>query len=208
MPAPEPDLDAILPLLDPATFARPRANWKAAYPDWAPARDAAIVALCWLVGARPLHLGEIRRGDWRPGMRDVARLPGIGRYEGVRGGEMPVLDVAREVVGRYLRSCPLPLPEGGPLLLRADGAAFGEPDVSPFNARLKKITGGRIPSLAHLSGRFRSYVEWSGVEDGTVERLAGRVGPDADKDPAIGRLRRALRDAHPLGRGLPPGRRD
>ncbi|MCW2276534.1 hypothetical protein GJ654_20340 [Rhodoblastus acidophilus] len=201
MPAPEPDLDAILPLLDPAAFARPRRNWKAAYPDWAPARDAAIVALCWLVGLKPLQLGHMLRRDWRRG--DVARLPGLGRYAGIRGREMPVLDAAREVVGLYLKTCPLPMPPGGPLLLRADGTAFGERDVSPFNARLKKVTGGRIPALAHLTGRFERYVEWSARQDGTVERLAGRVGPDDDKDPAIGRLRRALREAHPLGRGLP-----
>jgi hypothetical protein len=59
-PAPEPDLDAILPLLYPASYANPHDRRA----DWERSRDAAAVALAWLCGLRPFQMrATLRRGD-------------------------------------------------------------------------------------------------------------------------------------------------
>ncbi len=186
MPAPENDLAAILRLLDPATFP-PRG----AAPRWTAERHAAVVALCWLVGLRPLHIGHMRRRDWRPGGRDVALTPGIGQFAGVRDREMPVLERARDAVDAYLRACPLPHPPDGPLILRANGAGFDARDVARTDRRLwqgllrrradARRPGGALPPLRrehHGDGR-----------DGRAAR----------------RARQALRPSRPAPQGAAPG---
>lgn len=199
-PAPEPDLDIILPLLDPATFAQV-GSWRAAHPPWAAQRDVAVVALCWIVGLRPLQIEHVRRRDWRPGGY-ILHAPGGVKYAGIRDRDLPVLAPARDAVGAYLRACLLPMPADGPLILRADGAGFAERDVSSLNARIKKATAGRIGGLAVLTGRYRLYVERTMAVDGTVERLVGRTGVYDHLDPGPKRLLRALEQTHPVGRGL------
>jgi integrase len=201
-PCPEPDLDAILRLMDPAIFATAE-TWKRAHPPWSAHRDVAVVALCWLVGLRPLQIEHLKRSAWRPRGRDVVRAPGVGRYEGVRDRDLPVLTAARDAVDAYLGACPFPVAEAGPLVLRDDGAGFAERDVSAFNARLKRITGGRLRTLADLSGRFRRYIEHTGATDGTVERLVGRTGVHDHLDPGPKALRRALEAVHPVGEASP-----
>jgi integrase len=200
-PAPEPDLDVILPLLNPATFAQV-GTWKTAHPPWAAHRDVAVVALCWIVGLRPSQIEHVRRRDWRPGGH-ILRAPGLGRYEGVRDRDLPVLAPARDAIGAYLRACLLPMPADGPLILRADGVGFAQHDASPLDARIKKATAGRIGGLGVLTGRYRLYIERTMAVDGTVERLVGRTGVYDHLDPGPKRLRRALEEAHPVGRGLP-----
>lgn len=200
-PAPEPDLDAILALLDPAAFA-PVRTWKKAHPPWAAHRDAAVVALCWIVGVRPSEIEYLKRSDWQPG-GSVLRAPGVGRYAGVRDRDLPVLAPARDAVDAYLKACPLPHPANGPLVLRADGTGFTESDISPLNARIRKASGGAISGLGVLTGRYRAYVENSLATDGTVERLVGRTGVYDRLDPGPKRLCRQLETVHPVGRGLP-----
>lgn len=196
MPAPEPDLDAVVALLDPASWAgarRPR-------PGWLADRDAAVAALCWLVGLRPFQLrATLRRRDWRPRNRERVEVRVGGRYAATRTRELPVLDAARDAVGRYLRSCPFDLSPDGPLLRHADGTDYRHVDVLHADRRLRRM-GGPVEGLADLAGRYRRYVEWTRASDGTVERLAGRAGPFDRLDPGPKALLRALRAAHPLGR--------
>jgi hypothetical protein len=202
MPAPEPDLDAILPLLDPESWVGMRPSRA---PRWLMDRDAAAVALCWLVGVRPRQLREsLLRRDWRPGPGELVDVRVGGRYVVSRTRALPVLEAARDAVGRYLGSCPVEFKPDGPLLLHADGSWYVLSDEKYAARRIARITAGRVLSLADLSDRYRRYVEWTRATDGTVERLAGRTGPFDGLDPSSKALARALRAAHPFGRGALP----
>jgi integrase len=201
-PAPEPDLDVILPLLDPATFA-PMRNWQPPRPLWGAERDVALVALCWIVGLRPMQIARVRRREWRPERRDILRVYGAGHYARFRGRDLPVLAPARDAVEAYLAACPLPLPVNGPLILRDDGAAFTRRDITHINRSIERRTNGRIGGLGVLAARYRLYVEVTRAEDGSVEKLVGRNGRFHHLDPGPKRLRRALEAVHPIGGGRP-----
>jgi integrase len=192
----EPDLEAILRLLDPANFPS-RTRGGAAGPAWQPYRDVAIVALCWIVGLRPLNIEHLKRGDWMPGGETIVLAPGLGRYEGFRARALPVLERARDAVAGYLKAYPATLPPEGPLIRRPDERGFVEADVGSFNLRLRKVSNGSITTLATLSGKFMSYIENTRAKDGTVERLVGRTGVYDHLNPDMRDLRRAVERAHP-----------
>lgn len=199
----EPDLAVLLRLLDSATYK----EWRPKLPAWLHHRHVATVALSWLVGMRGPEICQLRVCDWRPGKREVVEIRGAEKISMFRDRRQPILDIARDCVGAYLKTVPFELPVDGPLLRRADGDGVTMNDHKTFDRVLKELSGGVVPHMANLTHRFCGYVERTMAGDGTIEHLVGRSGPWDDLEPTANQLRRALVAAHPLGRGMPQPKR-
>lgn len=78
---------------------------------WVGARDTAVITLLYGCGLRISEALGLNRSD--------APLPEVMRIIGKGGKErlVPVLPAAREAVDTYLRLCPYPLAENGPLFI-------------------------------------------------------------------------------------------
>jgi integrase len=195
----EPDLTVLIELLDSATYEA----WRPSLADWMHRRNAAMVALAWLVGMPIPEMLELRVRDWRPGKREVVAIRAAERFRMFRERRQPILDVARDRVGDYLRAVPFEMPGDGPLVRRVDRKGIVLSDIFAFNKVLNRVSGGTVPNLTNLTNRFRGYVERTVAQDGTIEHLVGRSGHWDHLEPTTGQLRRALAAAHPLGRGMP-----
>jgi integrase len=189
----ERDLDAILRLLDPATFPAP--NFQR--PAWCRERDVAAVALCWIVGLAPAEILRLARADWRPGRSDVVQVRVEGMNAILRHRTLPVLERARDAVETYLKACPHCSSQAAPLLLHASGKPLDIASLGRTDRAIAAATSGAVTGLRDLQARYRRVVHLTRATDGSVEWLCGSAGPHEDGRPTRKRLRAALERAHP-----------
>ena len=100
---------------------------------WVGARDTAVITLLYGCGLRISEALGLNRND--------APLPEVMRIIGKGGKEriVPVLPAAREAVGEYLRQCPYPLEQDGPLFIGVRGKRLSARQIQSVmqNVRLQ-----------------------------------------------------------------------
>ncbi|MEE2944193.1 MAG: tyrosine recombinase XerC [Pseudomonadota bacterium] len=100
---------------------------------WVGARDTAVVTLLYGCGLRISEALGLNRNE--------APLPEVMRIIGKGGKEriVPVLPAAREAVDEYLRQCPYPLEQDGPLFIGVRGKRLSARQIQSVmqNVRLQ-----------------------------------------------------------------------
>ncbi|WP_132254941.1 hypothetical protein [Methylobacterium segetis] len=193
--------DQLIALLNAETWRNRRT-----VSEWVPYRNAAIVALSSLCGASPRELSLLNVGNWRPGGRSVLSIPPSAAMGGHwRSREIPVLETARIVVGRYLGRHPGARDLASPLLITKAGTRLGPKSLNHLDRRALTLgicrPGERLTGL--LRSSFEQWVGSAGAEDGAEEALLGysrsEFGGDG-KPPPERHLRTLLERVHPLAK--------
>ncbi|CUI69094.1 tyrosine recombinase XerC [Cognatishimia activa] len=100
---------------------------------WVGARDTAVITLLYGCGLRISEALGLNRNE--------APLPEVMRIIGKGGKEriVPVLPAAREAVDEYLRQCPYPLEQDGPLFIGVRGKRLSARQIQSVmqNVRLQ-----------------------------------------------------------------------
>lgn len=107
---------------------------------WVGARDTAVITLLYGCGLRISEALGLNRGD--------APLPEVMRILGKGGKErlVPVLPAAREAVEEYLRQCPYPLEDEGPLFIGVRGRRLSARQIQSVMQNVRMQLG--LPSTA------------------------------------------------------------
>lgn len=107
---------------------------------WVGARDTAVITLLYGCGLRISEALSLNRSD--------APLPDVMRILGKGGKErlVPVLPAAKEAVADYLRQCPYPLEEGGPLFIGVRGKRLSARQIQSVMQNVRMQLG--LPSTA------------------------------------------------------------
>ena len=137
---------------------------------WVGARDAAVLTVLYGCGLRISEALALRGAD--------APLPDVLRVRGKGGRErlVPVLPVAREAVGRYVRACPLDLDAQGPLFRGLRGGALNPGAVAGVVARARAQLGLPASATPHaLRHSFATHLLEAGGDLRAIQELLGHA---------------------------------
>ncbi len=162
---------------------------------WQGLRDGAVLALLWGSGLRVSEALALTGA--------AHDLPEVLRITG-KGGRMrlvPALPVARDLVARYARACPHPLPAGGPLFRAARGGALSRRHVAAVLERARLQLGLPASATPHaLRHSFATHLLAAGGDLRAIQELLGHASLQSTQiytavDGA--RLREVYDRAHP-----------
>jgi integrase/recombinase XerC len=178
-------------LTDPATRAGE------AREPWILARDAAVIALLYGAGLRIAEALSIRRKHAPIGGTDTLSVIGKGRKQRVS----PIIAPVRAAIEDYLKLCPYPLKENGPLFVGARGGELSPRIIQFAVARLRGALGLPDSATPHaLRHSFATHLLARGGDLRTIQELLGHSSLSTTQiytavDSA--RLLEAYRSAHP-----------
>ncbi len=164
---------------------------------WIPARDAAVLALCYGAGLRIGEALAIRRADAPIG--EVDQLTVVGK--GAKTRVAPIIAPVRVAVEAYLEQCPYVLKPEGPLFVGAKGGPLSPRIVQLAMERLRGALGLPESATPHaLRHSFATHLLARGGDLRTIQELLGHASLSTTQiytavDGA--RLITAYRAAHP-----------
>jgi len=179
------------------TTPAPRAG--EAREQWAIARDAAVLALCYGAGLRISEALSIRRADAPAGAVDSVTIVGKGGKTRVA----PIIAPVRQAVETYLALCPYALKANGPLFVGAKGGPLSPRIVQLAMERMRGALGMPASATPHaLRHSFATHLLERGGDLRTIQDLLGHASLSTTQvytgvDKA--RLLAAYKSAHPRG---------
>lgn len=167
--------------------------------QWALARDAAVLALCYGAGLRISEALSIRRAEAPVGGVDAITVVGKGQ----KTRSAPVIAPVRKAVESYLALCPYVLKPGGPLFVGARGGPLSPRIVQLAMERMRGALGLPDSATPHaLRHSFATHLLERGGDLRTIQELLGHASLSTTQvytgvDKA--RLLAAYKSAHPRG---------
>lgn len=164
---------------------------------WVAARDMAVMTLLWGCGLRISEALGLNGADWP--FREALTIRGKGGKE----RHVPVLPVASDAVGDYLRQCPWRLAPDQPLFRGVRGGRLGPDQIEGALRRARAVLG--LPSTATphaLRHSFATHLLAAGGDLRTIQELLGHASLSTTQvytgvDDA--HLLAVYRSAHPRG---------
>ena len=139
---------------------------------WILARDAAVLALLYGAGLRISEALGILREDAPVGAVDSLTVTGKGQK--VR--TVPVIAPVRRAVEEYVRLCPYPLPQQGPLFVGARGGPLSPRIIQLAVAELRGALGLPETATPHaLRHSYATHLLSRGGELRAIQELLGHA---------------------------------
>ena len=166
---------------------------------WVSARDVAVLTLLWGCGLRISEALGLKGSD--------APLPQVLRIIGKGGKErvVPVLPAARDAVDAYLRACPHPLEQGGPLFRAIRGGALGARAIAQVMADARMQLGLPATATPHaMRHSFATHLLDAGGDLRAIQELLGHASlstTQAYTAVDTARLMEVYNSAHPKAAG-------
>lgn len=138
--------------------------------QWMAIRDVAIVALLYGCGLRISEALGLKGGD--------VPIPEVLRIQGKGGKErlVPVLDVVRTAVERYVDACPFPLEPFKPLFRGARGGALNPRLLQKSIAQARMQLGLPATATPHaMRHSFATHLLEAGGDLRTIQELLGHA---------------------------------
>ena len=170
----------------------------AAGENWQDRRDLALFSLLYGAG---LRIGEALALDGRAFQAgDTLRVTGKGRKERV----VPLLPAVRGAADDYHRTCPHPLPPGGPFFV---GARGGRLQAGVAQSRLRRLRAQLdLPESATphaLRHSFATHLLGAGADLRSIQELLGHASLATTQRYTavdVAHLEKVFRAAHPRAR--------
>lgn len=138
--------------------------------DWIGARDTAVVTVLYGCGLRISEALGLTGADVP--LPDVLRIIGKGGKERV----VPVISPAREAVARYLRLCPYPVQQDGPLFRGARGGALNPRQVAKVMEQSRMQLGLPATATPHaMRHSFATHLLSAGGDLRAIQELLGHA---------------------------------
>ena len=137
---------------------------------WVAARDTAVITLLYGCGLRISEALGLRGRD--------APLPEVLRITGKGGKEriVPVLPAARAAVDAYLRACPYPVEQDGPLFRAVRGGALAPRAIQKVMEHARLQLGLPATATPHaLRHSFATHLLSAGGDLRTIQELLGHA---------------------------------
>ncbi|MFC0284416.1 tyrosine recombinase XerC [Camelimonas abortus] len=166
-------------------------------PEWALTRDAAVLALLYGSGLRISEALSLKRRDAPvPGV-DSVTVTGKGR----KTRTAPVLPQAAALVAAYIRQCPWPLPDDGPLFVGVRGGPLSPRVIQLAMQQLRGALNLPDSATPHaLRHSFATHLLGGGADLRSIQELLGHASLSTTQGYAkidAVRLLDAYRQAHP-----------
>lgn len=137
---------------------------------WVAARDVAVMTLLWGCGLRISEALSLNGADWP--FRDSLVITG----KGGRQRHVPVLHVAREAVGEYLRGCPWRMTPDQPLFRGVRGGRLDPGQISGALRKARAALGLPPTATPHaLRHSFATHLLAAGGDLRTIQELLGHA---------------------------------
>lgn len=165
--------------------------------DWTGARDRAVLLLMYGSGLRIAEALSLTGRERMPG--EVLQVTGKGGKQRV----VPVLPVTRAAVAEYVRLCPWPLGDDGPLFRGAKGGPLSPGMVQKAMAQARRALGLPDTATPHaLRHSFATHLLGAGADLRSLQELLGHASLGSTQiytrvDAAS--LLENYRKAHPRG---------
>ena len=138
-------------------------------PDWVLKRDLALITLLYACGLRISEALSLRPADWRSA-QEWLNVRGKGGKERA----VPVLPLLREMMARYVESCPLDMANDGPLFLGVRGKRLQSSVVRTRMRDLRRQLNLPETVTPHgLRHSFATHLLREGVDLRSVQSLLG-----------------------------------
>jgi integrase/recombinase XerC len=138
-------------------------------PAWVTARDAAVLTLLYGCGLRISEALGLTRAD-------SARDPLIITGKGGKTRIVPVLEVTRQAIERYIELCPMPLPPDKPLFRGVRGGSLNARNLQLLIARLRGALNLPDTATPHaLRHSFATHLLAGGADLRTIQELLGHA---------------------------------
>lgn len=168
--------------------------------DWIASRDLSVFLLLYGSGLRISEALSLKASEAPTGLRATLHIKGKGGKERM----VPVIQIARQAIERYLRECPYPLPPDAPLFLGAKGGPLSPRIIQLAIARVRDALGLPESATPHaLRHSFATHLLSSGADLRQIQELLGHASlsttqlyTEVDRD----RLLAVYDAAHPRGR--------
>jgi len=165
--------------------------------DWIASRDLAVLLLLYGSGLRISEALALKVGEAPVGLRASLHIVGKGGKERI----VPVIDIARQAIGRYVQECPYPLPPEGTLFLGAKGGPLSPRIIQLAIARVRDALGLPETATPHaLRHSFATHLLSAGADLRQIQELLGHASlsttqlyTEVDRD----RLLAVYEAAHP-----------
>lgn len=169
----------------------------ASSPDWAIARDTAVLTLLYGSGLRISEALGLNRKDAPTGKRDVLRIIGKGGKERVA----PVLPVAIQATEHYLALCPYATGPDDPLFLGVKGKRLSPRIIQLLMQRLRGALGLPDTATPHaLRHSFATHLLGSGADLREIQELLGHASLSTTQvytEVDTAHLMKVYADSHP-----------
>lgn len=137
---------------------------------WIAARDMAVLTLLYGCGLRISEALGLTGADWP--LREALTIRGKGGRERM----VPVLPVARQAIAEYLRLCPYPLKDRGPLFHGARGGPLRPGVLETAMAKMRQSLGLPPTATPHaLRHSFATHLLSAGGDLRTIQELLGHA---------------------------------
>jgi len=139
---------------------------------WIAARDAAVLLLLYGAGLRISEALSLTPRTAPIFGRDLMCIKGKGGKERL----VPVLPVVSEAISRYMRLCPYPLAEDGPLFLGACGGPLSPRIIQLTMERLRQQLDLPETATPHaLRHSFATHLLSAGADLRQIQELLGHA---------------------------------
>lgn len=140
--------------------------------DWIASRDLAVLLLLYGSGLRISEALAIKAGEAPTGFKVSLHVVGKGGKERI----VPVIDIARQAIDRYVKECPYPLPPESPLFLGAKGGPLSPRIIQLAIARVRDALGLPETATPHaLRHSFATHLLSAGADLRQIQELLGHA---------------------------------
>jgi integrase/recombinase XerC len=166
-------------------------------PDWILARDTAVLTLLYGSGLRISEALSLRVKDAPVKGRDMLRVTGKGSKTRV----VPVLQVTRQAIERYLKLCPAKLASDDPLFIGARGKQLSPRIIQLRVAKARAALGLPETATPHaLRHSFATHLLGAGADLRAIQELLGHASLSTTQgytEVDRAHLLKAYESAHP-----------
>ena len=177
-----------------------RAGASAGAPEWAIARDTAVLTLLYGSGLRISEALGLNRAEAPVGDRDMLAITGKGGKE----RRVPVLPIAQQAVARYIELYPFELQPNGPLFVGLRGKRLSPRIIQLVMQRLRGAFGLPETATPHaLRHSFATHLLGSGADLREIQELLGHASLSTTQiytEVDVQHLLKVYDGAHPRAR--------
>ncbi len=177
-----------------------RAGASAGAPEWAIARDTAVLTLLYGSGLRISEALGLSRDNAPIDGRDMLAIIGKGGKE----RRVPVLPIASQAIERYLELCPFELAGEGPLFVGLRGKRLSPRIIQLVMQRLRGAFGLPQSATPHaLRHSFATHLLGSGADLREIQELLGHASLSTTQiytEVDVQHLLKVYDGAHPRAR--------
>jgi len=183
-----------------AVITDARSGASAGAPEWAIARDTAVLTLLYGSGLRISEALGLNRDQAPIEGRDMLAILGKGGKE----RRVPVLPIAQQAVARYLELCSFELAPEGPLFVGLRGKRLSPRIIQLVMQRLRGAFGLPQTATPHaLRHSFATHLLGSGADLREIQELLGHASLSTTQiytEVDVQHLLKVYDGAHPRAR--------